>query len=147
MILIGKPQQTEAAVSIGAAIALLIMVGLVLFLLGILEAVYYSCKPGWVKLKSMTPTLLSPLTASSSYLNLTWFLLAKRGKITVRASTYLMAIAQNDATPETANRLAFSIDSYAAYQLRTAALYHLNEAYSGSRLAMISEARLRGFRG
>lgn len=133
--------------SIGAAIALLIMVGLVLFLFGILEAVYYCCKPGWLKLKNITSALLHPLTSRASYLRLAWFLLAKRGKITVRASTYLMALAQTDTTPETANRLAFSIDSYAAYHLRTAALYHLNEVYNGSRLAMISEARLKGFRG
>lgn len=132
---------------IGAAIALCIMIMLVLFLLGIVEAVYYCCKPGWTKLKNITSTLSGPFTARAGYLRLAWFLLAKRGKITVRASTYIMALAQHDATPEIANRLAFSIDSYAAYQLRPAALYHLNEAYSGSRLAMISEARLRGFRG
>ncbi len=132
---------------IGAAIALLIIVGLVLFLFGIVEAVYYCCKPGYIKLKNMTSTLLRPLTARASYVRLVWFLLAKRGKITVRASTYLMALAEADATPEAANRLAFSIDSYAAYQLRSSAIYHLNEVYSGSRLAMISEARLRGFAG
>lgn len=73
--------------------------------------------------------------------------LAMRGKLVVRASTYLMALSRPDTTLEMANTLAASIDFYAAYQLRAAALYHLNDAYNGSRLAMISEARLRGFRG
>lgn len=70
-----------------------------------------------------------------------------RGKLTVQASTYLLALAQHEATPEMANRTAQSIDTYAALQLIAGALHHSNEVFNGSRLALISEARLCGFRG
>lgn len=70
-----------------------------------------------------------------------------RGRLIVQASTYLMALAQPYATPETANRTAHSIDTFAAMQLITGALHHSNELFNGSRLALISEARLQGFSG
>jgi len=124
----------------------LVMVSIIIALL--LQATLFCCKCIWTTFASTSASISKALTDKTEYIRFTWFLLAKRGKVTIRASTYLMALdTQADTTPETANRLAFSIDSYAAYQLRTAALYHLNQAYSGSRLAMISEARFRGFRG
>ncbi|TGU70314.1 hypothetical protein E4633_19190 [Geomonas terrae] len=75
------------------------------------------------------------------------FFFAFRGKITVRASTYLIMLSLPDATPESANKLALSIDTYAAKELLPGTLSHLNEMFNGSHLALISEARLRGFHG
>lgn len=123
----------------------LVMASIIIALM--LKAVLFCFRCIWATFASTSANISKAVTERTGYIRLTWFLLAKRGKVTVRASTYLMALAQTNTTPETANRLAFSIDSYAAYHLRAAALHHLNETYKGSRLALISEARLRGFTG
>lgn len=89
---------------------------------------------------------IAAMSKYSSVVALFWFF-ALRGRLTVRASRYLMALSQPDATPELANRLALSIDTYAAKQLLPETRYHLNEVFNGNRLALISEARLQGFSG
>lgn len=76
-----------------------------------------------------------------------WYWSMIRGRLLVRASTYLMSLERPDATPELANRLALSIDHYATKELMQGSLFHCQEVFNGRQLALISEARLRGFRG
>lgn len=76
-----------------------------------------------------------------------WYWSLLRGRLLVRASTYLMHMERPDATPELCNRLALSVDLYAAKQLAPGALYHCREVFGGHQLALISEARLQGFIG
>lgn len=94
------------------------------------------------KVAACLTTLLKPFAAIGTI----WFF-ALRGRLTVRASTYLMALSQPNATPELCNRLALSIDTYAAKQLLPETRYHLNSVFNGNSLALISEARLQGFIG
>jgi len=70
-----------------------------------------------------------------------------RAKLFVQASTYLLQLDISGLSPEHANRLALSIDLYAAKALTQGALCHCQELFCGKQLALISEARLRGFRG
>jgi hypothetical protein len=70
----------------------------------------------------------------------------KRGRLTVRASTYLLLI-EGGADVLEANKAALSIDTYAACELRRGAVFHLEERYQGKQLALISAARLNGFLG
>lgn len=86
------------------------------------------------------------LTNACSFIALFGFLVL-RGRLTVRASSYLLAMSRPNATPELCNRLALSIDAYAAKQLLPETRYYLNEFFNGNRLALISEARLQGFMG
>lgn len=76
-----------------------------------------------------------------------WWWSMIRGRLLVRASTYLMHMTRPDATPELCNGLALSIDLHAAKELMPGSLYHCRELFNGHQLSLISEARLRGFRG
>lgn len=74
-----------------------------------------------------------------------WFILFK-GKLTVRASTYLIKVSCG-ATQEEANRIALSIDTYAAQKLIAPTLQHVASDYNGLQAALVSAARLKGFLG
>jgi len=76
-----------------------------------------------------------------------WWWSMIRGRLFVRASTYLMYMTRPDATPELCNGVALSLDHFAAKELMPGALYHCRELFNGHQLALISEARLQGFRG
>lgn len=77
-----------------------------------------------------------------------WYWALIRGRRFVRAHVYLMYLdGAEGATPEICNRRALSVDTYAAKQLAPVALYHCQEVYGGIRIALVSEARLRGFSG
>jgi len=76
-----------------------------------------------------------------------WYWSLLRGRLLVRASAYLTHMKRPDATPELCNRLALSIDLYAAKELMPGSLFHCQELFNGRQLALISEARLQGFRG
>lgn len=101
----------------------------------------------WTGLTVRVFSCLNALKQTSSIIEAAWFIFALRGRLTVRASTYLMVLSQTGATRYSANKLALSIDSFAATHLRNAAMYHVNEVFGGSRLSLISEARLQGFLG
>lgn len=70
-----------------------------------------------------------------------------RAKLFIQASTFLMYMSRPDVTPEIANGIALSIDLFAAKELAPGARHHCQELFNGQQLALISEARLRGFRG
>lgn len=76
-----------------------------------------------------------------------WYWSLLRGRLLVRASTYLMHMERPGATPELCNKLAFSIDFYSTSRQTQSALHHARVAFGGHQLALISEARLRGFCG
>lgn len=97
-------------------------------------------------LAGIVATCITMLLSVFSVIGLIKFLLL-RGRLTVRASAYMLALSQQNATPELANKLAMSIDTYAARQLQSETSFHLNEFYNGNRVALISAARLHGFNG
>lgn len=97
-------------------------------------------------ISSLVSSVLSVLYKFFEPIRLLLFFV-QRGKLTARASTYLIALEQPDATQLFANKLALSIDTYAAKELLPGTIYHLNEVFNGNKLALISEARLRGFIG
>ena len=73
-----------------------------------------------------------------------WYYAVSRGRLTVRAYTYLNALASGNT--EEANQLARRVDSYAAGRMSEIAMDHVKYAYAGNQSAMISRARLKGFR-
>lgn len=113
----------------------------------VLRLLYRCVMAIWSRLTTTASTCSTAISHKVGEVGAIWFLVVLRGRLIVRASTYLMALQQDGATTASANRLASSIDSFAANQLRNGAMYHVNEVFNGSRLAMISEARLRGFKG
>lgn len=75
-----------------------------------------------------------------------WYYSMLRGRLTVRASTYLMLISEGNSEDH-ANKIALAVDLFAANQLKNGAMYHVNEVYGGRQLALIADARLQGFKG
>lgn len=75
-----------------------------------------------------------------------WYYASLRGRLTVRAYTYLSELSYG-GTEEAANKLALSIDLHAASKLSGIAMEHVKYTYAGNQSAMISHARLKGFRG
>lgn len=69
-----------------------------------------------------------------------------RGKKAVQAYVYLAARSEG-ASEGAANQVASRIDSHAAGGLNDAMLTFAKHCYNGKQLAMISAARLDGFRG
>ena len=68
-----------------------------------------------------------------------------RGKKAVRAYIYLAA-RSDGASEQDANHIALRVDTRRASQLNGAMREFVNRCYSGQQLAMISDARLYGFR-
>lgn len=64
-----------------------------------------------------------------------------------RAYTYLVILSREGSTEASSNRIALSIDLYAAKQLKQEIALHVNERYRGSLPALMSEAQSKGFRG
>jgi len=129
--------ETTATV-IGIAI---IIIGLVLaiYLLRLLWRLFgysmFAIATKWRWFKAIISTTIEPV-----------LFLIKNGKLTVRASTYLVLL-HSGSTQMDANRAALSIDTYAAKGLMLGALQHVASSYNGIRLALISDARLKGFLG
>lgn len=68
-----------------------------------------------------------------------------RGKKAVRAYVYLAARSEGKSELE-ANNLASTVDTHHAGQLNAAMLTFAQHCYNGSQLAMISDAKMNGFR-
>jgi len=132
---------SEVVISIITLITISVVIAL------ILRFAYRSFLVIWVKFTSTASTCSNNLTHKAHEVRALWFLIVLRGRLLVRAATYIMALQQDGATTDSANRVASSIDSFAANKLRSWAMTHVYESFSGSRLALISEARLRGFNG
>lgn len=76
-----------------------------------------------------------------------WWYFKLRGLRLARAYTYLMILKRDGSTEASSNRIAISVDMYAANQLKTTSLRHVVTEYKGSRSALIAEAKSKGFRG
>ncbi len=76
-----------------------------------------------------------------------WWYFKLRGRLLVRAYTYLVLQKRPGATMESSNWMALSIDMYAANQVQQAMREYMDQAYGGSRTALLAEARAQGFRG
>ena len=74
-----------------------------------------------------------------------FFFMVKRGKKAVQAYVYLAARSEGKGEFE-ANDIASRIDTYSAGHLNQAMLVFCKHCFGGRQLAMISSARLDGFR-
>jgi len=64
-----------------------------------------------------------------------------------RAFTFLAILKRDGSTVDSSNRMALTIDMFAANQLKPRTTLHIDEVFNGNHLALISEARAQGFRG
>lgn len=76
-----------------------------------------------------------------------WWFFKLRGRRLARAYSYLVVLKRPGSTVESSNWVALSIDMYAANQVKRVARQHVDEAFNGSRAALIAEARAQGFLG
>lgn len=76
-----------------------------------------------------------------------WWYAKRREMLLARAYTYLVILKRPGSTVESSNWVTHSIDMYGARQIRKAIREHVDEVYSGSRAALIAEARAQGFLG
>jgi hypothetical protein len=143
-----QPAEQSSPTSItGIALSIIMLVVAVIVLVLLLRLIVDCIRALLGRVTATASTCTTAISKRAEDVGSVWFLTVLRGRLVVRASTYLMALSQEDATTISANRLASSIDTYAANQLRHGAMFHVNEVFNGSRLALISEARLRGFNG
>lgn len=75
-----------------------------------------------------------------------WMYAGSRGRLTVRAFIYLSELSAGRAEEE-ANKTALSVDSNAASKFSSVTRNYVKMFYGGKQLDLISEARLKGFRG
>lgn len=64
-----------------------------------------------------------------------------------RAYTFLTILKRDGSTVDSSNRMALTIDMFAANQLKARTALHIDKVFNGKHLALISEARAQGFRG
>ena len=100
----------------------------------------------WEKISSGCVAGVMTLKPVSEALGMALFIYVFRGRLTVRAAGYIIAI-EDGATPYEANAFASSIDSFAATKRMPEVMTCVQQMYGGSKLALISEARLMGYRG
>jgi len=77
----------------------------------------------------------------------TWWYFKLKARRLAKAYTYLMILKRNGSTIDSSNRIALSIDMFAADQLKPSTMLHVNQVFNGNPAALISEARSQGFRG
>jgi hypothetical protein len=75
-----------------------------------------------------------------------FYFLAKRGTKAVQAYVYLASRSEGRSEFD-ANNIALRIDTHSASTLNEAMLMFCKHCYRGKQLAMISSARLDGFKG
>jgi len=76
-----------------------------------------------------------------------WWFFNMRVIRLARAYTYLRILARAGSTPESSNRIALSIDMYAANQMKPTTTSHVNDVYQGSQPALLADAKSKGFHG
>ncbi|NVN89645.1 MAG: hypothetical protein HXX11_03500 [Desulfuromonadales bacterium] len=64
-----------------------------------------------------------------------------------RAYTFLTILGRNGSTVDSSNRIAATIDMFAAKQLKEPVAVHVDNVFKGSPQALLSEAKTKGFRG
>lgn len=75
-----------------------------------------------------------------------FYFLTKRGTKAVQAYVYLASRSEGESE-FSANNIALRIDTHNASTLNDAMLLFCKHCYNGKQLAMISSARLDGFKG
>lgn len=103
------------------------------YILGVVIGLVILSVGGWV------PFLIFFLGAA-----LFWYWTLNRGLRIIRAYMYLNHL-ELGMSPDEANLAANRIDSYGAIQFVPGAKSRINREYGGVRIAMLSDARLRGF--
>ncbi len=106
---------------------------------------WYLLRKPFAWLAALMQSFISKISRQFSIVPMIWFY-ALRGTLTVRAAGYLLGLADGWSKEE-ANRFAYSIDTFAAYKRKHEVAQCIHQVYAGNRLALISDARLRGFRG
>lgn len=112
---------------------------------GILKSILSSFKMLLSKVTSILSNFICGLLSAFASAGTFWFLV-NRGKLTVRAAGYLLSL-EDGMSQYDANRFAFSIDTYAASKRKHEVMFCVQQAYGGSRSALISNARFMGFLG
>lgn len=64
-----------------------------------------------------------------------------------RAYTFLTILGRSGSTVDSSNRIASTIDMFAANQLKEPIMLHVVDVFEGSQQALLLEARAKGFRG